>query len=152
VTRYSWGTGEVLRAACGQSHFWFVVRNDKNVHVCALVALWWMSVAASGLALTGLNAVIAIGMLVTLPVATMSLRWGSIRHGLYSVAAWNLYAWSFLPGFARSRVSPTRWIDSTVVKHALLATKARAEPLQVQALPTDGSCDFAAPGERARPA
>jgi glycosyltransferase involved in cell wall biosynthesis len=152
VTRYSWGTGEVLRAACGQSHFWFIVRNDKNVHVCAFVALWWMAVAASGLALTGLNAVIAIGMLVTLPIATMSLRWGSIRHGLYSVAAWNVYAWSFLPGFARSRVSPTRWIDSTVVKHALLATRAGAEPLQVQALPADGSCDFSAPGERTQPA
>ena len=34
--------------------------------------------------------------------------------------AWNVYAVCFLPGFLRRRVSPTEWIDSTVVKDRTL--------------------------------
>ena len=56
----------------------------------------------------------------------MSFRWRSVRHGLYSVAAWNVYALSFFPGFFRSRVSPTNWIDSTVLKEGAPADRRSA--------------------------
>jgi hypothetical protein len=46
----------------------------------------------------------------------MSLRWRSVRLGLYSVTAWNVYALCFLPGFIRRRVAPAGWIDSTILQ------------------------------------
>ena len=116
ATRYSFGVGEVVRAAIGRPHFWFVVRNDNNVVLCLLVAAWWTAILVSPFVLNGFTAVFMIGALFLFPIVTMALRWRSIRHGLYSVAAWNVYALSFLPGFLRSRVSPTRWLESTVLQ------------------------------------
>ena len=116
VTGNALATGEVFRSAIGRPHFWFVVRNDGNCHLSFLVAGWWVSIAAMPFVMSGASAALAMGGLFLLPIAGMSLRWRSVRNGLYSVAAWNVYASSFLPGFMRSRISPTRWIDSTVVK------------------------------------
>jgi hypothetical protein len=67
------------------------------------------------LALSGLPAFFTVATLILFPMA-MSLRWRSVHNGLYSVAAWNLFALSFLPGFMRSRVSPIRWIESSIIK------------------------------------
>jgi glycosyltransferase involved in cell wall biosynthesis len=126
VTRNSFATGELFRAAIGRPHFWFVVRRDGNCLLCLLVAAWWMTVAAAALAFSGVLAACAIGFLLLLPIAAMSLRWRSIRLGLYSVAAWNVYALSFAPGFMRPRVSPTSWIDSTILKEDFPADRQRA--------------------------
>jgi glycosyltransferase involved in cell wall biosynthesis len=126
VTRNSFGTGEAFRAAIGRSHFGFVVRNDRNLILCFLVAAWWVSIAATPFALSGLPAVLAVGALILFPIAAMSLRWRSVSNGLYSVAAWNVFALSFLPGFMGSRVSPTRWIDGTVVEDAPVAPNGAA--------------------------
>jgi glycosyltransferase involved in cell wall biosynthesis len=125
-TRFSFGVGEIVRAAIGRPHFWFIVRNDNNIVLCLLVAAWWTAILATPFVLTGFAAVFMIGALLLLPIATMALRWRSIRHGLYSVAAWNVYALSFLPGFMRSRVSPTSWIDSTILKDGLPADRRSA--------------------------
>jgi hypothetical protein len=84
--------------------------------LCLLVAAWWVTIAAVAFMLRGPFAVLGAGLIVLLPIAVMSLRWRSARHGLYSVTAWNVYALSFLPGFLRSRASPTSWIDSTILK------------------------------------
>jgi glycosyltransferase involved in cell wall biosynthesis len=116
VTGNALGTGELFRSAIGRPHFWFVVRHDSNCHLSFLVAGWWVGIAAMPLVMSGASAVPAMGALFLLPIAGMSLRWRSVRNGLYSVASWNVYASSFLPGFLRSRIAPTRWIDSTVVK------------------------------------
>src|SRR5262249_21289985 len=79
------------------------------------VAGWWASIAAIPFILGGVPAVLATATLLLLPLAAMSLRWRSLRHGLYSVVAWNVYALSFLPGFLRPRLSPTGWIDSSTL-------------------------------------
>jgi glycosyltransferase involved in cell wall biosynthesis len=126
VTRNAFATGELFRAALGRSQFWFVVGKDTNCLLCFLVAAWWLTILLAPLVLSGFAAAFCTGALLVLPVAAMSLRWRSLRHGLYSVAAWNVYALSFLPGFIRSRVSPTRWIDSTVVKERPVAERQRA--------------------------
>jgi glycosyltransferase involved in cell wall biosynthesis len=115
-TRNSFGTGEAIRAAIARRHFAFMVLNDRNFMLCSLVVAWWFSIAATPVVLSGVPAVFAIGAIFLFPFAVMSLRWRSVGNGLYSVAAWNVLALCFLPGFTRSRVSPTRWIDSTVVK------------------------------------
>jgi glycosyltransferase involved in cell wall biosynthesis len=116
VTRNAWAAGEIFRAAIGRPHFWFVVGEDNNSLLCFLVAAWWMTIMLVAFVASGVSAIGAIAGLVLLPFATMSLRWRSVRHGLYSVAAWNVYALCFLPGFIRSRVPPTSWIDSTVLE------------------------------------
>ena len=121
ATRFSCGVGEIVRAAIGQRHFWFIVRNDNNVALCLLVAAWWMVILATPFALSGFAAMFTTVALLLFPIATMALKWRSIRHGLYSVVAWNVYALSFLPGFLRSRVAPTRWLDSAVVEDGALA-------------------------------
>jgi glycosyltransferase involved in cell wall biosynthesis len=126
VTRNSSATGELVRAAIGRPHFWFAVGKDNNSLLCLLVAAWWLTMAAVPLALSGFSAALAVAIILVLPVAAMSLRWRSARLGLYSVVAWNVYALSFLPGFLRSRVAPTRWIDSTILQDSSPADRSRA--------------------------
>jgi glycosyltransferase involved in cell wall biosynthesis len=115
-TRLAFGMGEVVRAAVGRPHFWFVVRNDKKVPLCLLVFAWWLTIAATAFVLSGVSRLIALGLVVLFPFAVMSLRWRSLHDGIYSVTAWNVFALSFLPGFMQARVPPMRWIDSTVLR------------------------------------
>jgi hypothetical protein len=123
-------TGELFRAAIGQPYFWHVVAKDKNTLLCLIVAGWWAAMAGAPFLLSGVAAVLAIAGLFLLPFAAMSLRWRSVRLALYSVAAWNAYAASFLPGLMRSRVSPTGWIDSTLLQSGTPSDRrsAFAEP------------------------
>jgi GT2 family glycosyltransferase len=144
ASRNSFGTGEVFRAALGQPHFWFVPRNDRNLAICSLVAAWWLAIAAAIFFLDGKAALVGTGALVLAPVLAMSLRWRSLGRGLYSVAAWNMFALSFLPGFLRRRRPPTQWIDSTVIKDVAVEHTA----LEQNRNPAAGSTDDAA--ERAR--
>jgi hypothetical protein len=46
----------------------------------------------------------------------MSLRWRSLRLGLYSVTAWNVFTLCSWPGLLRPRTPPARWIESTVLQ------------------------------------
>jgi hypothetical protein len=50
------------------------------------------------------------------PFAVMSLRWRSVRLGLYSVIGWNAVALCFWPGWLRSRIPPASWIESVVLQ------------------------------------
>lgn len=110
------GPGEIVRAALGRPHFDFVIRNDRNVLLCALVAVWWSLIAAVAIWGKGVDAAVAIAVLAILPFAVMSLRWHSLRNAVYSVAVWNAFTLCFLPGFLRPRRAPTRWMASTIVK------------------------------------
>jgi uncharacterized membrane protein YphA (DoxX/SURF4 family) len=124
LNRNTYGTGELFRAAIGRPHFWFVVRNDNNCVLCFLVAGWWSTIAVAALAFGGMTAVFTIGAIAILPVAAMSVRWRSLCKGLYSVATWNVFALSFMPGLLRQRVPPIRWIDSLVVHNGLVPIEA----------------------------
>jgi glycosyltransferase involved in cell wall biosynthesis len=125
VTRNSFATGELVRAAIGRPHFWFAVSNDHGCRLFLLVAIWWGAIAAVPFVWSGRTALLAIATVVLWPIAAMSLRWRSVRLGLYSIAAWTVYALSFLPGFLRSRVSPTGWIDSRVLADVAPAEQRR---------------------------
>jgi glycosyltransferase involved in cell wall biosynthesis len=133
-------TGELFRAAIGRPYFWHVVAKDKNTLLCLIVAGWWAAMAGAPFLLSGFAAVLAIAGLFLLPFAAMSLRWRSLRLALYSVAAWNAYAASFLPGLMRSRVSPTGWIDSTLLQSATPSDRrsAFAEPARAAGADKDG--------------
>jgi GT2 family glycosyltransferase len=119
TSRGAWGTGEAVRAAFGRPHFLLIFQQNNTLKLCMAVHGWWIAMIASLLLITSwpLALLTAFGVLL-LPVAVMSLRWRSVSVGLYSVAAWNTYAICFLPGLLRRRVSPSAWIDSSVVKEA----------------------------------
>jgi glycosyltransferase involved in cell wall biosynthesis len=118
--------GEVLRAAVGQSHFMTVLRQERHSLVLlALVCSWWLCLVAAPVLLGGWRGAVAIAMLVAFPVAVMAIRFRSLAIGLYSVAAWQIFAIGFWPGFLRRRIPPTDWIASTVVQDPLDAQRLR---------------------------
>jgi glycosyltransferase involved in cell wall biosynthesis len=117
-SRNSCGPGEIIRAAVGRPQFSFMVRNDRNSVLSGLVGLWWCSMAAI-LLFGGVWALPVAAALLLLPFAAMSLRWRSLRDGIYSVTAWNAHALCFLPGFFRPRKPPANWIASSVIKDPL---------------------------------
>lgn len=116
--RNAQGVGEVFRAAIARPHFWFVVGKDRTCQMCLLVTGWWIALVLASLALSGWSALLAVGALLLLPFAAMSLRWRSVRLGAYSVTAWNVFALCFWPGVLRRRTPPSAWIDSTLLQDA----------------------------------
>lgn len=109
-------TGELLRAAIGRRHFGFIIGKDHNCFLCLLVTGWWITLGLTMVALPGWPAVFAAGAILLLPFVGMSLRWRSVRLGLYSVTAWNVFALCFWPGLLRPRIAPASWIESTVLQ------------------------------------
>jgi hypothetical protein len=124
VTRNACAPGEIVRAAVGRPHFWYVVRQDRNFLLCCLVAAWWASIAAGALLADGLIGWLAVVGAIAVPFAGMSLRWRSLHSGLYSVAVWNAFALCFFPGFLGPRTAPARWMASTVIADSLTTTDA----------------------------
>ena len=119
MTGVSSANGEVLRAAIGAYHFPVIVRKQKRMLILlTLIYAWWACLLAA-LALVGdwWKATPVIVALALFPIAVMSLRSRSISLGLYSVAAWQIHAIGFWPGFLRRRIPPTDWIASTVVEN-----------------------------------
>ncbi len=116
-TRYAFGIGEVLRGSLGKAHLPFLLRQWKRfLFLLATVHLWWLSLLAMPFILSAKLAALAIVTLGLLPFAAMSARRRSVRLGVYSVAAWNVYAAGVWPGLLRRRTNPIDWIESTVVR------------------------------------
>jgi glycosyltransferase involved in cell wall biosynthesis len=118
ATGLAFGTGEVLRATLGRNGFWLALRKMRR-ELCLLSAVHvgWLALIAApfliGTPAAGFTAALLLGLL---PFALMSLKCRSVHLGIYSVAAWNVYAAGLWPGLARRRVDPSTWIDSTVVR------------------------------------
>lgn len=128
-TRFAFSTGEILRAALGQRDFPLVRQKlRRELFLFACVHVWWLSLMVLPFAMSGfpVAAAAAWTALAALPFAAMALRCRSVTVGIYSVAAWNIYAAGLWPGFFRPRIDPGRWIDSVVVRKAAL-TGAGAE-------------------------
>jgi hypothetical protein len=116
LNKNAYALGELLRAAIGHEHFWFIVGKDRQYLLCLLVTSWWIALVLAAVALSGWSAVLAVGALLLLPFAAMSLRWRSVRLGLYSITAWNVFTFCSWLGLWRPRTSPAGWIDSTVLQ------------------------------------
>ncbi len=116
-TRYAFGIGEVLRGSLGGGHLRFLLRQWKKfLSLLCVVHLWWFCLLAMPLIISGTRlATLAIVTLGLLPFAAMSALRRSVRLGVYSVAAWNVYAAGVWPGLLRRRINPTDWIESTIV-------------------------------------
>jgi glycosyltransferase involved in cell wall biosynthesis len=117
ATRYAFGTGEILRATFGREQFPLTLQKLRwELFLFGAVHVWWLALLAAPFLAGGLlTAASAVGLLAVLPFAAMSFRSHSVRLGLYSVAAWNVYAAGLWPGALCRRADPARWIESTVV-------------------------------------
>jgi glycosyltransferase involved in cell wall biosynthesis len=115
-TGYAFGIGEVLRGSLGEAHLSFLLRQWKRfLFLLFAVHLWWFCLLAMLFIASGKLATLAIVTLGLLPFAAMSVRRRSVGLGIYSVAAWNVYAAGVWPGLLRRRTNPTDWIESTIV-------------------------------------
>lgn len=114
-SRNACAPGELLGAAMGRQHFWFVMRNDRQWWIALLVTGWWIALLTTPAVPSSFSASAAVAIFL-FPFVGMSLRWRSVRLGIYSVAVWNVIALCFLPGLLRPRISPASWIESTVLR------------------------------------
>jgi glycosyltransferase involved in cell wall biosynthesis len=116
ATRNAFAPGEIVRASIGRPQFWFVVRNDRILLLCAMLAGWWLSIAALALLGSGLTAATTALALLAFPFVAMALRWRSLRAAVYSIVVWHVLALCFLPGFLRARAQPARWMASSIIE------------------------------------
>lgn len=127
-TGYAFGIGEVLRGSLGKAHLPFLLRQWKRfIFLLCAVHLWWFCLLAIPFIVGGARlATLAIVTLALLPFAAMSARRRFVRLGIYSVAAWNVYAAGVWPGLLRRRTNPTDWIESTIVRDPTVQVNAAA--------------------------
>ena len=133
-TGFAFGTGEILRAALGHGRFWLTLtRLRREVALLAAVHLWWLCLIVVPLVLEEpIAAAPTTVMLALLPFAAMSVRCRSVGVGVYSVAAWNVYAAGVWPGLLHARVDPSAWIDSMIVRDAAAGKAATAVPAHLR--------------------
>jgi GT2 family glycosyltransferase len=105
---YSGAPGEVLRGALGQRHLPVVLRDLAHVRNGIAVMIWWVLLIAALFAPGSWWTLVA---LLIVPLAFLSLRHRSLRLGLYLLVAWNVTAFSLVPGFVRRRVPPDRPLE-----------------------------------------
>lgn len=120
ATGFAFSTGEILRATFGTGAFPLALRKLRwELFLFVAVHGWWLALIAAPFLIHGLlAAVMSIAALALLPFVAMSLRCRSASLGLYSVAAWNVYAAGLWPGLWRPRLDPGRWIPSAVIRDA----------------------------------
>ncbi len=131
-TRLAFGTGEVLRAVLGRNAFWPALRKMRHeLLLLSAVHVWWLALIAVALAMaaTPARGAFALASLALLPFAVMALKCRSLRIGLYSVTAWNVYAAGIWPGLFGRRIDPFAWIDSTIVQDRHAGRTVRAPRL-----------------------
>ncbi|MCC7347646.1 MAG: glycosyltransferase [Variibacter sp.] len=126
--RMSMASGELLHAAIGRPHFWRLIANDRTFALWACVHGWWAAMVLAAAVVPGLmGRVLAVAGIALFPVLVMAVRCRSLSLGLYSVAAWNVYAVGLLPGLFRRRVSPRAPIAATVVQEQASCQPIAAE-------------------------
>src|ERR1043165_6923827 len=115
--RVCFANGEAMRAALGWDRLPAILRRHQHdLILFTSIYAWWLCLLAAPMLLGNWAAAIVVAMLAGFPVAAMSLRFRSFALGLYSVAAWQVFAIGFWPGFLRRRIPPTAWIASRVVQ------------------------------------
>lgn len=130
-TGFAFGTGEILRAAIGRGRFWLTLtRLRRELTLLAAVHVWWLCLIVVPLVLEGAGAAaLTTAMLALLPFAVMAVRCRSVGVGVYSVAAWNVYAAGLWPGLLHARIDPSAWIDSVIIRDAAAGKAATAAPV-----------------------
>jgi len=119
TSRVCFANGEVMRAALAWDRLPAIGRRQQHdLILLTAIYAWWLCLLGAPMLLSGWAAAIAVAMLAAFPVAAKSLRFRSLALGFYSVAAWQVFAIGFWPGFLRRRIPPTEWIASRVVQES----------------------------------
>ena len=123
ATGFAFSNGEILHASLGTEALPLVLRKMRwDLFLAASVHAWWFLLIAVPIFTHGLFAgMAALAALAVLPFAAMSVRGRSVGVGIYSGAAWNVYAAGLWPGLLRRRIDPAGWIDSVVIREAVLS-------------------------------
>lgn len=118
-SKYLRGTGEVLRAAWGKSHFKSLLRDIRELRLWGAV---YVGLAALVLILILVpDKLLALGIAAAAVVAVigaMSVKHRSLKLGIYAVTAWMFMAAALPLGFFAPRRDPAKWIESHVVHDA----------------------------------
>ncbi|WP_068085682.1 glycosyltransferase family 2 protein [Novosphingobium rosa] len=109
---YAGGTGEVVRAAMEQGRLPEMLRGFSHLRHAIMVVGWWAFLLLSLLAGWWWLLLFALAA----PVAFLGARRRSLRHGIYSVATWNMHAIGLLQGLGRKRVPPRQPLDMVVLQ------------------------------------
>lgn len=117
VSGYAGGTGEVAKAAWEQGRGAALLRGFSHLRHAAMVVGWWLLLLA---ALVRGQGWAFVGLLI-LPVVFLGYRRRSLRHGLYSLATWNMHAVGLLQGLRRPRTRPELPLAMTVIKEPVPA-------------------------------
>jgi len=112
LTGYAGGTGEVVRAAMAQRRLMPLWRNFSHLRHAIMVVGWWLGLLLSLACGLWWGALI----LLVAPVGLLALRRGSLRHGLYSLATWNMHGVGLLQGLIRRRVAPEQPLAMKIVQ------------------------------------
>jgi glycosyltransferase involved in cell wall biosynthesis len=125
-TGFAFGVGELLRGSLERGYLPFLLRQWKKfLSLLGAVHLWWLCLLATPFILGGNKvAMLTIVTLAVLPFAVMSVLRRSIRLGIYSVAAWNVYAAGVWPGLLRRRIDPSGWIESAIIRSSTVPAHA----------------------------
>jgi glycosyltransferase involved in cell wall biosynthesis len=117
ISGVAFAEGEVLRAAIGQPHFLTILHQKRRMLLLlALVHAWWLCLIAAPVLIGGWLGLLALLLVGAFPIIVMAARFRSLAIGLYSVAAWQIYAIGFWPGLLRRRIAPMEWIASAIVQ------------------------------------
>lgn len=109
---YAGGTGEVVRAAMAQGRLTPLLRGFSHLRHAAIVVIWWLALALCLVCGWWWAVLVLLGA----PVGLLSLRRRSLRHGLYSLATWNMHGVGLLQGLGRGRVPPEVVLEMTVLQ------------------------------------
>lgn len=118
-SRYLLGSGELLRAACGQPHWLLVLRGVRELRLYAAVIAWWVLLASAPLwPLGGLACAAGFLLLLSVPFVLMAWRTRSLQKAAFSVTSWCFHAAGLLRGLLGARTPPRAAVQSTLVLDA----------------------------------
>jgi GT2 family glycosyltransferase len=115
---YIFGIGELLRSAYRQPHFFFILKNMKQLKLYVTYIIWWfvMIVSLISIITNGWNFMI-FGIIFLTTFVGMIIKKKSFYSGVYSVVASNLNAIGLCVGiFKKQRLAPSSIVNSTVIK------------------------------------
>jgi glycosyltransferase involved in cell wall biosynthesis len=115
---YIFGIGELLCSAYRQPHFFFIIKNMKQLKLYVTYIIWWfvMTVSLISAITNGWDFMIFIMLFLT-PFVGMIIKKKSFYSGIYSVIASNLNAIGLCVGvFKKQRLAPSSIVNFTVIK------------------------------------
>ena len=135
TTHFAFGTGEILRAAFGNGCFRRALNALRRpLLLWTAVHVWWLALAQTLAFVHGfVAAATATAAIALSPFIVMSARCHSVRIGVYSVVAWNVYAAGLWPGLLQRRRDPADRIESTVIRDSNLSGGPRMPSRRAEA-------------------